>query len=124
MKNIIVLSIVVGGSIMATGLWAQPGDQAAVPQADVKQVAAPTEPITKLINVGNTICPVSKEKVDAMQPVQVLYMDKLYNLCCKMCLKDFNKDPEKYIAMIPDLEKQAGASNDVMKLNPVETMPK
>ena len=27
-------------------------------------------------------------------------------LCCKDCVKDFNKDPEKYTKMVKDAEKK------------------
>ena len=47
--------------------------------------------------VGNKICPVSKQPVDVMgDPVQYEYKGKIYNLCCRMCLRDFKKDPEKF----------------------------
>jgi YHS domain-containing protein len=63
------------------------------------------------IKVGNKICPVSKEKTDVMGgPVEYEYEGKSYNLCCKFCLKDFKKDPEKYIKMIE--ENLAGETPD------------
>jgi len=47
--------------------------------------------------VGNKICPVSGEKVGEMgEVVKYEYKGKIYNLCCKMCIKDFKKDPEKF----------------------------
>lgn len=49
------------------------------------------------VEVGNTICPVSGEKVGGMgQVIKHEYNGKIYNLCCAMCAKDFKKDPEKY----------------------------
>ncbi len=52
-------------------------------------------------NVGNKICPVSNELVGAMaKPYKVEHEGKVYNLCCKMCAKDFKKDPQKYIEKI------------------------
>jgi len=49
------------------------------------------------VKVGNTICPVSKEKVGEMgSAVEYEHEGKIYNFCCKMCLKDFKKDPQKY----------------------------
>ena len=63
------------------------------------------------INVGNKICPISGEKVDEMgAPFQVEYEGKTYNLCCAMCAKDFNKDPEKYIQKIN--EQMMGAEDE------------
>ena len=51
----------------------------------------------KAVEVGNKICPVSGNKVDEMgEPFKYEYNGKIYNLCCKMCVKDFKKDPEKY----------------------------
>ena len=50
------------------------------------------------VEAGNKICPVSGDKAGEMgEIVQVEHNGKKYNLCCKMCIKDFNKDPEKYI---------------------------
>lgn len=49
------------------------------------------------VEVGNKICPVSSKDVWSMgQPQKYEYKGKIYNLCCKMCLKSFKKDPEKY----------------------------
>ena len=53
--------------------------------------AAPAQP------VGNKICPISGDKIKSMgKAVKIDYKGKTYNLCCKMCVKDFNKDPEKF----------------------------
>ncbi len=53
-----------------------------------------------LVEVGNTICPVSGEPVDVDgKPVEVVYKGKVYQVCCRMCAKTFMKDPEKYSAM-------------------------
>lgn len=58
------------------------------------------------INVGNKICPVSEESIEAMgKPYREEYNGKVYNLCCKMCAKDFRKDPEKYIEKLEELEE-------------------
>ncbi|MBF0489248.1 MAG: YHS domain-containing protein [Candidatus Omnitrophica bacterium] len=35
-----------------------------------------------------------------MKPHKVTYKGKIYNLCCSMCEKDFNKDPEKYTKLM------------------------
>ena len=56
------------------------------------------------IKVGNTICPLSKEKVDVMGDiVEYEHDEKVYNFCCKMCLKDFKKDPDKYIKIVDEM---------------------
>ena len=58
---------------------------------------------SKSEEVGNKICPVSGDKIPAPgekgemgEAVKYEYNGKIYNLCCKMCIKDFKKNPEKY----------------------------
>lgn len=58
------------------------------------------------VNVGNKICPVSGEEIKEEEAFQVEHEGKIYNLCCKMCAKDFKKDPEKYIEKLKELEKK------------------
>ena len=62
-----------------------------------------SEASAKAVAVGNKICPVSGDKVPppgkkgAMgEAGKYEYKGKIYNLCCKMCIKDFKKNPEKY----------------------------
>ena len=83
---------------------------------------AKTEEATKPVEIGNKICPVSGEKVGQMgEIVQVEYKGKMYNLCCSMCLKDFNKDPETFskkaeeIAEQEKMETEASESNTPTK---------
>lgn len=57
---------------------------------------------SKAVNVGNTICPVLGNKVDMKNPTTVEYKGKIYNLCCPMCIDEFNKNPDKYIAKIKE----------------------
>lgn len=48
-----------------------------------------------------TTCPVSGEKLGEMgDPYVIEHEGTTVKFCCKSCLKDFNKDPEKYISMI------------------------
>ncbi len=63
------------------------------------------------VEVGNKICPVSGEKVGQMgEIVKQEYNGKVYNLCCGMCVKDFQKDPAKYAKIAEDAAKvEAGA---------------
>jgi YHS domain-containing protein len=51
------------------------------------------------VKVNNTICPVTNDKVDMKNPVTVEYKGEIYNLCCPMCVAEFNKNPDKYSAM-------------------------
>ena len=64
---------------------------------------------TKAVEVGNKICPVSGDKIlsagqksEMGETVKYEYNGKVYNLCCKMCVKDFKKDPEKYSKIAED----------------------
>jgi hypothetical protein len=41
------------------------------------------------------------------KPVVVTYKDREIKLCCKGCVKAFNKEPEKYIKKIEEAEKKA-----------------
>ena len=53
-------------------------------------------------------CPVSGDKLDEhWKPIKVTAPDgtDVY-LCCKSCLKDFKKDPEKYARMVKDAERK------------------
>lgn len=43
----------------------------------------------------NTICPVTDEEADG--EIVAVHKGVTYALCCKRCLKKFEKDPEKYI---------------------------
>ena len=72
----------------------------AVDAKDIKEQAQ----ANGLVEVGNKICPVTGEKVgmDGEEIVKQEYNGKIYNLCCKMCFKDFNKDPEKYSKIAED----------------------
>ena len=46
-------------------------------------------------------CPVSDEDLGSMgKPVKVTFDGTDVYLCCKSCLKDFNKDPAKYVAKV------------------------
>ena len=53
-------------------------------------------------------CVVSGEKLegDMGKPFVYEYKGRQIKFCCKDCLKDFNKDPEKYIQKIEKAEKQ------------------
>jgi YHS domain-containing protein len=48
-------------------------------------------------------CPVSDELLGEMgKPVKVTHEGTDVYLCCKSCLKDFNKDPGTYTKMVKD----------------------
>ena len=53
-------------------------------------------------------CVVSGDKLGEMgDPFVYTYKDRQIKFCCKGCLKDFNKDPKKYIKKIEAAEAKA-----------------
>jgi len=66
---------------------------------------------TGIVDAGNTVCPVSGDKVSGKHFVE--YKGKRYALCCPLCEKDFKKDPEKFIAQLEagKAHEHAGASH-------------
>jgi YHS domain-containing protein len=53
-------------------------------------------------------CVVSDEKLDSMgKPYIFKHEGREVQLCCKSCLKDFKKDPAKYIKKIEEAEAKA-----------------
>lgn len=55
-----------------------------------------------------TTCVVSNDKLggDMGKPVDVVIGNRLVRLCCSGCLKDLNKDPLKYLAMVDKAAKK------------------
>jgi|SRR6516165_4509426 hypothetical protein len=52
-------------------------------------------------------CPVSGDKLGEMgKPFVFVYKDQEVKLCCKNCKKKFDKDPEKYMAIIRAADKK------------------
>ena len=56
-------------------------------------------------------CIVSDEKFEGsdMKPFEFVRDGQKYKLCCKNCLKDFDKDPKKYVAKLDKETKEAEA---------------
>jgi hypothetical protein len=53
-------------------------------------------------------CVVSGDKLGEMgDPYVYKYKDREIKFCCKGCLKDFNKDPKKYVKKIEEEETKA-----------------
>lgn len=56
-------------------------------------------------------CVVADEKLGDMGPPYVFtHEGREFKLCCKSCLKDFKKEPAKYIKKVEDAEKKAKKS--------------
>jgi hypothetical protein len=89
-----------------------PSKESAAPQT----VAGKLVPITKKdaawaaeqrAKYPSDVCIVSEDKLggDMGKPVDYIYRaegkpDRLVTFCCKDCTKDFNKDPQKYLAIL------------------------
>jgi YHS domain-containing protein len=53
-------------------------------------------------------CLVTDEKLGEMgEPFVYKYQGREIKFCCKSCLKDFNKEPAKYIKKLEEAEKKA-----------------
>src|SRR5512141_3342861 len=53
-------------------------------------------------------CVVTGDKLGEMgDPYVYKYQDREIKFCCKGCLKDFNKEPAKYVKKIEEAEKAA-----------------
>jgi YHS domain-containing protein len=55
-----------------------------------------TLPTTRPGTPVNKFCPVEPEN-EVDPKVTVVYKGKIIGFCCADCIKDFNKDPEKYV---------------------------
>ena len=83
-------------SLILAGLLAVP----LVAFADDKKETAKPYPLDK--------CIVSDEKLGEMgKPYVFTHEGREIQLCCKSCLKDFKKDPAKYVKKIEEAEKKA-----------------
>jgi len=60
---------------------------------------------------AQTTCPVTGEKLGAMgKPYVYVYKDREIKFCCKGCVKEFEKDPAKYIKKLEEGEKKGKAA--------------
>lgn len=58
------------------------------------------------------ICVVAGEKLGSMgEPHVIKYEGKTVKFCCAACLKVFNKEPAKYMAMIEEAEKKKASAS-------------
>ena len=100
-RNMIALTVFWGLSF-AVAAQAQETKGSTTESASAAPVVQ--EQAASAVEVGNKICPVSLEKVGQMgeEIVKIEYKGKIYNLCCSMCKKDFNKNPDKYTKIADD----------------------
>ena len=74
----------------------------AADKSDKKDVAKKEDAKNKPINAK---CPVEHEDIDPA--VTTTYKGKTVAFCCESCIKDFKKDPEKYMKQIAADNKKA-----------------
>jgi len=95
----IILSIFLSFVIFRCS-WAQKAPEGT--QLDQAQATVATEQKQKAVDVGNQICPVSGEEINPQIKATYEYQGKIYNFCCAGCIKDFKKDPQKYIKKVEE----------------------
>ena len=71
-------------------------------------VFAADKPVEKLKPYTLKTCIVSGDKLGEMgDPYVYKYKDREIKFCCKGCIKDFDKEPAKYIKKIEEAEAKA-----------------
>ena len=82
--------------------------ESAMPSCCGSAVAQPMADEAKAKPDLLTTCPVSGEKLggDMGKPYVFIYKEQEVKLCCPMCKKDFDKDPEKYLKLIRAADKK------------------
>jgi len=99
----LIIPVALWWGVFSSVIFAVSGEHGGTPLKKNQKVAANP---SKAIEVGNRICPVSGEEIPIDKEVKEEYKGKIYNFCCKMCLKDFRKEPQKYIDMIEKGQKE------------------
>ena len=65
------------------------------------------KPAVKPYPASLKTCVVSGDTLGEMgKPVVIIKDGQEVKLCCKDCIKDFNKDPQKYLKMIQEKSKK------------------
>ena len=85
------LAILVSGTLGGFALSRSMAD-GTIPAAPSTQPAANAAPV-------NAKCPVSGDPVDP-HATSTIYKGKVIGFCCSDCVKEFNKDPDKYASKI------------------------
>ncbi len=109
-RMIPVIAVVLLGVAQCAGAAENPGMKG----ARASMAKRMTAQVPSGMEVGNTVCPVSGEKVGGKMgpPVKMEYKGKVYNLCCPGCVATFKQDPEKYAAIAQ--AQAAQVKNDPM----------
>lgn len=107
MKKTNLYIVVLAGALGAIGLVTL-SPKPAVAQSCCDGMATPTaaDVSTNATPDLMTTCPVSGEKLGEMgAPFTFTYKGQEVKLCCPGCKKDFDKDPDKFIAKIRAADK-------------------
>ncbi len=64
-----------------------------------KAQAEPTTAPTSQPAIANKTCPITHDAINPKGKT-VEYKGKTIGFCCEDCIKDFNADPEKYMASL------------------------
>jgi len=88
-----VLSFSVAATFFVTG-FTLAADMPAMDMSPQAPTSQPTQD-TSAVDLGNTICPVSGDKVGDSK-LTANYDGKIYHLCCGGCPKKFAEDPATY----------------------------
>lgn len=76
----------------------------------------------KAENAGNTICPVTGDKIVEKDKATYEYKGKIYNFCCSACVDQFKKGPEKFIKKVEEENQKKGAKMNIKVKDPVCNM--
>jgi YHS domain-containing protein len=98
MKSKLLISSV-GFAAICISLTALADDMSGMKMDNPAPATQPSIAPFQAVDLRNTICPVSGDKVADSTLVEV-YDGKIYHLCCPDCHKDFEKDPAKYEAAV------------------------
>jgi YHS domain-containing protein len=91
MKKAVMTLIVAGGLSLAGFAMADQGKP--TDAANPTSVPATTQAVK---DVANKMCPVMPDE-EVSKKYFVEYKGEKIHLCCKDCMKDFKKDPDKYV---------------------------
>ena len=118
----ISLALALVGALAASGsaIAHEGHDMGAMAAKGSGQLVAVTEKDATLVAKAKAeyptdVCVVSDDKLgaDMGKPVDYIYRvegkpDRLVTFCCKDCVKDFNKDPEKYLKILNEAAAKKG----------------
>ncbi|MDP9175856.1 MAG: TRASH domain-containing protein [Planctomycetota bacterium] len=94
MNRNILASLCISAGLCFAGL-ALADDMGGMKMDPVAPSSQPSTQPSTAVDLRNTVCPVSGDKV-ADSNLVVVYDGKVYHMCCADCHKDFEKDPAKF----------------------------